>query len=73
LYESSQVYEVDIYDGGTVVRTLEATSETVTYENADQITDFGSLQTSLTIAVYQISDKIGRGFARFETLSLKTV
>lgn len=63
LDEPSESYEIDIYDGTSVVRTLNASSETVTYTAAQQTTDFGSAQSSVDIAVYQISGRIGRGHA----------
>jgi hypothetical protein len=63
LGESSESYEVDIMNGSTVVRTLTSTSPSVTYTQAQQVTDFGSAQTSLTVRVYQMSSVVGRGFA----------
>ena len=61
LSEESEAYEVDILDGETVVRTISATSQTASYTAAQQTTDFGSTQSSVSIIVYQISAKIGRG------------
>ena len=64
LNEASEVYEVDILDGaGQVVRTLSSTSASITYTAADQTTDFGAPQSTLDIAVYQVSAAVGRGFA----------
>ncbi len=61
---------IDILDGTTVKRTLTSTTTSVTYAEADQITDFGSApQTSLTFAVYQIG-ALGRGDGRTETVSV---
>lgn len=65
LGEASESYQVDILsaDGLSVLRTLDGlTSETASYSVSDQITDFGSAQASLQIRVYQLSEKIGRGF-----------
>lgn len=62
LYENAEKYEIDIYDGADVVRTLEATNSEITYEYANQITDFGTSPTSLNVKIYQVSDKVGRGF-----------
>lgn len=62
LGEATEAYEIDIMDGSTVVRTLEATSETVTYTSAQQTTDFGGNQSSITFRVYQLSAIVGRGF-----------
>lgn len=65
-----RVYEIDILNElGTVVRTLNATTETVTYTQAQQQTDFGgTIVTSyplyrINIGVYQVNAAtVGRGF-----------
>jgi hypothetical protein len=51
LGELTENYEIDVMDGSTVVRTLEATSETVTYTSAQQATDFGGDQDPLTVRI----------------------
>lgn len=54
-------YEIDIISGSTVVRTLTATAETVTYTRANQETDFGADTTdAVTARLYQVNE-IGRG------------
>ena len=64
LSESTEEYEVEILNGSTVVRTITAlSSPTATYTDAQQVTDFGSTQTSLDWRVYQISAAVDRGFA----------
>lgn len=50
-----------------VRRTIAATSQTATYTAADQTTDFGSQQTSITYRIFQIG-KIGRGRSARGTL-----
>lgn len=60
--ESSEIYQIDILSGSTVVRTLTSTTTSVTYTEADQITDFGSPQSSVDAVVYQISSRVGRGY-----------
>ena len=60
--EASESWEIDILDGSTVVRTLTAVTNAVTYTSADQTTDFGGNQSALTFRVYQISATVGRGF-----------
>ena len=70
LFEDSEAYEVDILDGGNVVRTLASASNSILYSNAQQITDFGQLQTALDIAVYQMSARTGRGHQARATLTL---
>lgn len=73
LSEATEAYEIDIYEDDTfttVVRTLESTTDSVVYEMADQATDFGSpLPSEISIAIYQLSASVGRGFPCFATLS----
>lgn len=64
LNETSEAYEVDIMDGGTVMRTLSGLgSPAGSYSAADQVADFGSAPSSLSVNVYQLSETIGRGYA----------
>ena len=62
--ESSEAYEVDILTStGTVVRTLTGlTTASAAYSAANQTTDFGGVQLSLAIVVYQLSGIVGRGY-----------
>jgi hypothetical protein len=62
LGEESERYEVEIYSGLTLKRTLTATSPTVAYSAALQVTDFGSAQSSVSVKVYQLSAVVGRGY-----------
>jgi len=66
--EPTESYEIDILDGDDVVRTLTATTTTVEYTSAQQTTDFGSPQASVSVAIYQISSRIGRGHAGTATI-----
>ncbi len=63
LNEDTESYEVDILDGtgGTVLRTLASTSESVEYDTADITADFGSVPTTLYVRIYQLSAQVGRG------------
>ena len=64
LGEASELYEVEILNGAAVVRTITGlTGASVAYTAAQQTTDFGAPQTSLSWRVYQISDAVGRGYA----------
>ena len=64
LNETSEAYEVDVFDGtGAVLRTLTSASPALTYTAADQTTDFGGPQTTISIAIHQLSGAVGRGFA----------
>ncbi len=62
LGESTESYEVDIMNGSTVVRTIAASSQTAAYTAAQQTTDFGSPQASISLKVYQLSAAVGRGY-----------
>lgn len=62
--EAAEAYEVDVMNGSTVVRTIAGlSSATAAYSAANQTTDFGSPQASVTVRVYQISAQVGRGIA----------
>lgn len=68
LGEGSESYEVDIMDGVTVKRTITATTPSVLYTSAMQVTDFGSTQSSVTVNIYQLSAVVGRGYKLEATL-----
>jgi hypothetical protein len=68
LGEATEAYEFDIMNGSTVVRTISASTEEITYPEADQITDFGSEQLTLTFRMVQISATVGRGVVSEETV-----
>lgn len=71
LGEECACYEVEVVgSAGEVLRSLSAGQEAVTYAAADQQTDFGALPASLTIRVYQLSAKVGRGWPAEATLAL---
>ena len=64
LNEESEAYEVDVLDGaGAVVRTIASVTTSVVYTATDQTIDFGAPQTSIDIAVYQLSAPVGRGYS----------
>jgi hypothetical protein len=71
LAEETESYSIDILDGpgGAVVRTLTSSTQSVQYDNADIVTDFGSVPASLSFVVYQISAAVGRGFGREATIT----
>lgn len=68
LNEESESYEVDVLDGDTVVRTISTATESVTYTAAQQVSDFGSAQATVTVIVYQLSAKVGRGYGTEATV-----
>jgi hypothetical protein len=66
LAENAETYEVEIYADLTyltVKRTLTVTTNSVLYTAAQQIADFGALQTVLYVKVYQVSATVGRGWS----------
>lgn len=63
LGEASESWALDIMDGATVKRTITATSLPLTYTEADQITDWGSAQDSITANLYQVNPTLSlRGY-----------
>lgn len=56
-------YEVDVIRAGAVVRTITSTTKPINYTAAEQTADFGSLQSALTVDIYQINQRVGRGYA----------
>jgi hypothetical protein len=68
LSEETEAYEVDIYNGVNVVRTLNCATPSATYTLTDQTADFGGQQWSVSVAIYQLSAIFGRGQGRSATL-----
>jgi hypothetical protein len=64
LGEDAESYEVDILDGANVKRTISASVPYVLYASADQIADFGSIQSAVSVKVYQTNTLFGRGAPR---------
>lgn len=62
LAEDSERYEVDILKAGNVIRTLSVTQASVMYSAAQEITDFGKPQATLSLCIVQLSAVAGRGF-----------
>jgi Putative phage tail protein len=69
LSETTELYDLDILNGLTVVRTFSGlTSPTASYTAAEQTTDFGSTQPAVSLNVYQRSSAVGRGFPGSSTV-----
>jgi len=62
-------WEMDVYDGASIVRTLSSSSEFFVYTAAQQSADFGSVPSSLTVKIYKLGATIGRGYAGEATIS----
>lgn len=70
--EPARLYEIDIMDGATVVRTISVTdAETATYTEAQQDADFvpATPITPLTIRLFQVSTVVGRSKVEEVTLT----
>jgi hypothetical protein len=70
LSEEREAYRVQILDGALVVRTIETGAPEALYATADELADFGTPQSSLSVRVAQISALVGPGRFRAATLSL---
>jgi hypothetical protein len=68
LNEESERYEVDVMNGANVARTIATTAPNASYTAAQQIADFGSVQSAISIRVYQLSAVVGRGWPASATL-----
>ena len=64
--EATEDYQLDIMDrDGNVLRTLSATdTTTLTYTNAQMVSDFGSVPETFYGILFQISATVGRGWPR---------
>jgi hypothetical protein len=63
--ETSERYEIDIIgSSGTILRTIESSAPTTTYTASSQVADFGSVQSSIKIRIYQMSSIRGRGIEK---------
>ena len=65
LSEETEAYSVDVLNGSAVVRTIDVSSPSVSYSAAQQVADFGTTQTLLSVNIYQISALVGRGIAGY--------
>ena len=45
----------------SVARMITVSTPTITYTSAQQVTDFGATQASVTMDVFQLSQRVGRG------------
>ncbi len=70
LGETSEAYQIDIVAAGVVRRTLTSATTSVTYALGDQWTDFGETSPAVTVNVYQMSDRVGRGVAASRSFTL---
>jgi hypothetical protein len=68
-FVDQDVYDLEIMNGGSVARTISDNSgRSYVYSAADQTTDFGSPQASVTVRIYHKSASYGRGYVREATI-----
>ena len=67
--ESREEWEIDVLQLIAVKRTITTSNNKAIYLATEQIGDFDSLQTTITIQVYQISSVVGRGYPAKATLT----
>jgi hypothetical protein len=70
LGEETEAYEVEIMNGANVVRLMTTGTPSVLYTSAEELADFGVVQSTLSLRVYQISTLIGRGFVGQKVVDL---
>lgn len=68
LGETTEAYEIDIFDGATIVRTISITVETTLYTAAQQTTDGLTPGDLVKLDVFQLSETKGRGYAAGATI-----
>ena len=65
LSENSEAYEVEILDNDErVLRSIGVNKESINYSADLQVKDFGSVQNSIKIKIYQMSELRGRGIVK---------
>lgn len=68
LGEETELYEIDIFTGAVVVRTITATTPSITYTAAQQTADGKTPGAAVTMRIYQMSGTAGRGFPAISTV-----
>ena len=74
LDEPVEEYDVELYRDTTLLRTVRVSGlTTYTYTLADQTTDHGAQVPQFNYCVYQISDRVGRGYGACYTPILEAI
>jgi len=68
LAEAAESYKLDIVNGGTVVRSVSASTPNYLYTTANIIADLGAMPASFTLRVAQVSAAVGAGTLLERTL-----
>jgi hypothetical protein len=70
LGEDIEAYTLDIFSGGSIVRSIACNASEALYANADELADFGAPRSSLHLRVSQMSATVGAGHPPELTLTL---
>ena len=70
LKEAAELYDVIVYNGASEKRHWRLTNPSVVYSAADQTADFGSLPSTLSVKISQVSALAGPGTAAIATLTV---
>jgi hypothetical protein len=68
LGEANEAYEIDVALPSNGNRLLAAKAPQVLYPVSVELADFGAAQSALSLCIYQISARVGRGFPLHATL-----
>lgn len=68
LGEDREEYRLEIRQGSTVKRALSLPAPEFLYPSSDEIADFGSAQSAITVSIAQVSTRVGPGEALVKTL-----
>lgn len=68
LGEETEQYEIEIVNVDTPVRTFASTTPQILYSQSEQISDWGTPQSSYSVRIYQLSELYGRGSMAEDTL-----
>ncbi len=70
LGEEGEAYQVEILDGGAVVRRTTTTWPMFVYSAGQQVDDLGDIPASLSVRICQLSATLGPGIPATRTLSI---
>ena len=70
LDESSEAYRISVMKGTAVIRQCDVGNPNYLYAAADELTDFGTRQTTLGLMVQQLSTSVGAGQALVLSVSI---
>lgn len=69
LSEGIEEYVLQIINSNTVVRAASSNLSSYIYSGANQVSDFGSLRTTITVKIAQVSSDVGNGLFATATLT----